>query len=471
MAVHLARVGDHLVPAIPTGVSASEAAAVATTRAILSLLFGLPSGRDFAVRLWDGTADDPPESPRFTIVLRHPGALRRMFVPPTELNLAEAFLRNDYDVEGDLEHATTLADLIGERIASVGTKARLMRLVLSLPSTTRSDVDIPASIPAWRWLPNYFLRHSKRRDAEAVSFAYDTSNGFYELWLDEHMQYTCGYFRRGTDDLDQAQRDKLEHICRKLRLRPGDRLLDIGCGWGGLLRYAVKHYGVVGYGVTLSKEQAAYANDAFARAGIADRCHADVRDYRDVDSARRFDKATAVGMVEHVGVARLSEVFSKVYSLLEPGGLFLNHMIVTVLERPAYPGHRGTGKVLRQHNEYIQKYIMPDAEMPTLGEIVFNAERVGFEVRDMESLREHYAQTFRHWLRRVDARRDAVVAIIGEAGYRAFRLYLAAFPPRFEQRWMSICQVLMSRNGANGATGLPASRDDIHRDAAEVLGR
>jgi cyclopropane-fatty-acyl-phospholipid synthase len=469
MAVNLAPVQEGLTPGSPSSAPNTDTPAARTTRKILELLFGPPSARDFTVRLWDGTSQTPAGSSRFTIVLRHPGALRRMFIPPTELNLAEAYLRNDYDVEGDLEHATTLADPIAARIAPLSAKATLMRLVMSLPSNTRGDGTTPVSIPAWRRLPHYILRHTKGRDAEALSFAYDTSNEFYELWLDEHMQYTCGYFRRGTDDLDQAQRDKLEHICRKLRLRPGDRLLDVGCGWGGLLRYAATNYGVTGYGVTLSKEQAAYANAAFEKAGIADRCHADVRDYRDIDPARRFDKASAVGMVEHVGVARLGEIYSKVFALLEPGGLFMNHLIVTVLERPAHPGDRGTGKVLRQHNEYIQKYIMPDAEMPTLGEVVFNTERVGFEVRDVESLREHYAWTFRHWLWRLDARRDEVVAIVGESAYRAFRLYLAAFPPRFDQRWMSICQVLMSKNASDGRSGLPMSRDDVHRDAGAVL--
>lgn len=468
MAAHVAPVREDPTPGSSPRRSPTDAA-VTTTREILEVLFGPPSARDFAVRLWDDSTDNPDGTPRFTIVLRHPGALRRMFVPPTELNLAEAFLRNDYDVEGDLEHATTLADPIAERIGSVAAKAKLMRLVMSLPSTASEAAPPAASVPAWKRLPHYFLRHNKARDAEALSFAYDTSNEFYELWLDEHMQYTCGYFRHGVDDLDVAQRDKLEHICRKLRLQPGDRLLDIGCGWGGLLRYAVTHYGVVGYGVTLSKEQAAYANAAFERAGIADRCRAEVRDYRDIDPARRFDKVTAVGMVEHVGVARLGEVYSKVYGLLEPGGLFLNHLIVTILEPPAQPGDRGTGKVLRQHNEYIQKYIMPDAEMPTLGEVVYNTERVGFEVRDVESLREHYAQTFRHWLRRFDAHREEVVAIVGESAYRAFRLYLAAFPPRFDEHWMSICQVLMSHNGPKGRAGLPPSRDDIYRVAADGL--
>ncbi|MEO9036555.1 MAG: cyclopropane-fatty-acyl-phospholipid synthase family protein [Gemmatimonadaceae bacterium] len=449
----------------------SDARAVTTTREILGLLFGPISGRDFAVRLWDGSTESPPVAPRFTIVLTHPGALRRMFIPPTELNLAEAFIRQDYDVERDLEYATTLSDPIEERLKSVGTKAKLMRLVMSLPSTVSGHPEAPASIPAWRKLPHYFFRHSKDRDAAALAFTYDTSNEFYEQWLDENMQYTCAYFRRGNDDLDQAQRDKLEHICRKLRLKKGDRLLDIGCGWGGLLRYAVMKYGVVGYGVTLSKEQAAYANDWFKRSGISDNCVADVRDYRDIEDARRFDKVTAVGMVEHVGVARLTEVYSKVYSMLEPGGLFLNHLITTVLERPQYPGDRGTGKVLRQHNEFIQKYMFPDAEMPTIGEVVLNTERVGLEVRDVENLREHYATTFRQWLARCDAKKDEVIALVGEPAYRAFRIYLAAFPPRFEQRWMSLNQVLLCRPLPNGMSGLPPSRDDIYHDVGNVSSR
>jgi cyclopropane-fatty-acyl-phospholipid synthase len=262
--------------------------AVRTTRQILEFLFGPPAGRAFAVRLWTGDTEGPvTDAPAFTLVLQHPGALRRMFVPATELNLAESYLRDDFDLEGDVERATMLADDIADRLRSKAALARLMRALLSLPRGTgrRLDVDgrsrdrdAQGPLPAWRRLPQYIFRHSKDRDAETISFAYDTSNAFYELWLDERMVYTCAYYRTGREDVTEAQVNKLELVCRKLRLQPGDRLLDVGCGWGALLHHAVEHFGVTGFGVTLSREQAAWANARFARSGIADRCRVEVCD-------------------------------------------------------------------------------------------------------------------------------------------------------------------------------------------------
>lgn len=471
MAVQL-RADD--APRYAPAANRAEGPAERTTREALAMLFGPPAERRFLVRLWTGAVEGPTGAPApFTLVLRHPGALRRMFVPPTELNLAEAYLRDDYDVEGDLIEATLLADDVAARLAAKTTLAKLTMKLLALPGDTGHDIAMKeggpyapdAPVPVWRRMPHYLFRHHRARDLASVSFTYDTSNPFYELWLDERMVYTCAYFRRGDEDIHEAQVNKLEHVCRKLRLRPGERLLDIGCGWGALLEHAALHHGVTGYGVTLSKEQAAYANERFARRGIADRVRVEVRDYRDIPASEVFDKVAAVGVVEHVGVARLNPFFAKVYSLLRPGGLFLNHLIVSLYEPPARPGDLGSGRVLRQHNAFIQKYLFPDAEMPTITEVVANTEKVGFEVRDLESLREHYALTFRHWLRRYEERASEVKAIVGEAAYRAFRLYLAAFPPRFEGRWSGLSQVLLCRNVPHGRNDLPRTREDVHRDA------
>jgi cyclopropane-fatty-acyl-phospholipid synthase len=454
--------------------------AARTTREALGLLFGPPQQRAFAVRLWNGSEERPSGTAPFTLVLQHPGALRRMFTPPSELNLAESYLRDDYDVEGDLERATLLADEIAERVRPKAVRLRLVRLLLRLPRSGGRDLRVDGRaraygrgrpLPAFLRLPHYVLRHTRPRDAEAMRFTYDTGNAFYRLWLDEYMQYTCGYFRTGAEDLDGAQRAKLELICRKLRLKPGHRLIDVGCGWGGLLRYAAEHYGITGYGVTLSAEQAEWANEGFARLGIADRVRVEVRDYREVPLDASWDRVTVVGMIEHVGVANVARFYARMHGLLQPGGLFLNHLIVCLYEPPAESGEVGSGRVLRQHNEFIQKYIFPDAEMPTITEVVGSAERVGFEVRDVESLREHYVTTFRHWLRRLEAHADEARTLVGEPAYRAFRLYMAAFPPRFEGRWSGISQVLMSKPLPGGRTGLPRSRDDIYHDAGKVLPR
>jgi cyclopropane-fatty-acyl-phospholipid synthase len=475
MAVQLR--AEHFTPAPPP----ADDPAARITRAALALLFGPPERRGFAVRLWDGGVEGPANPAPFTLVLRHAGALRRMFTPTTELNLAESYLRDDFDVEGDMERAVLLGDQIALRLRSARVLARLPALLLRLPRKGGKHLRIDARartygrdrpLPAFLRLPHYVLRHTRRRDAETQAFSYDTSNAFYRLWLDEqYMQYTCAYFRTGTEDLCQAQQAKMEHICRKLRLRPGQRLLDIGCGWGGLLRYAVEHYGVTGYGVTLSAAQAEWANESFARGGIADRVRVDVRDYRALPLDESWDRLTGVGVIEHTGVANIARLYARVHGLLKPGGLFLNQFIVCLFEPPARSGDVGSGRILRQHNAFIQKYIFPDAEMPTITEAVASAERVGFEVRDVESLREHYATTFRHWLRRLEARADEARAIVGEEAYRAFRLYLAAFPPRFEGRWSGLTQVLMSKPLADGRALLPPSRDDVYRDAAGSLAR
>jgi cyclopropane-fatty-acyl-phospholipid synthase len=444
-----------------------------TTREVLALLFGPAGARTFAVRLWNGLVEEPDNGPAsFTLVLRHPGALRRMFTPPTELNLAESYLRDDCDIEGDIEHATLLGDEIARRLKPKRVLARLAALLLRLPAKGGKDLRVDGGsrtygggkpLPAFLRLPHYVLRHTRRRDADAVRFAYDASNPFYQLWLDEHMQYSCGYFRTGREDLDQAQREKLDLICRKLRLRPGHRVLDIGCGWGGFLRYAAEHYGITGYGVSVSAPQVEWANADFARRGLADRVRVEVADYRDVPVDGTWDRVTVIGMIEHVGVANVPRFYARMHGFLKPGGLFLNHLIVSLHEPPARSGEVGSGRVLRQHNAFMQKYIFPDAEMPTISEIVGSAERVGFEVRDVESLREHYATTFRHWRRRMEARADEARALVGDEAYRAFRLYMAAFPPRFEGRWSGLSQVLMSKPLADGRTLLPRSRDDIYQ--------
>lgn len=441
------------------------------TRRILDLLFGPPEGRAFAVRLWNGLVEAPDRrEPDFTLVLKHPGALRRMFIPATELNLAESYMRDDFDVEGSLERATLLADDVAAVLGSKAKLARMLWKVLSLPRTSAALGDT-RRFRRFERLPHYVLRHSKARDAEAISFMYDTSNEFYALWLGTRMVYTCGYFRQATDTLDEAQTNKLELVCRKLRLKPGERLLDLGCGWGALMEYAAERHGVTAHGVSLSAEQVEYANARFARAGLADRCRAEVRDYRTLVSEPPYDKISAVGIIEHIGIRKFPVFFSLVNRLLVPGGLFLNHGSTYVHEQPAAPGEIGSGKPTRQHNAFIQKYIFPDAEAPVISEIVQETERAGLEVRDVENLREHYPLTLRHWLANLEARRDDAVRLIGEEGYRAFRLYLAAFPPRYDHRHMHLVQVLSSKPEPTGRTRLPMTRDHVYHDAAEVLGR
>ena len=318
------------VGAEPQDEPLASASSVALVRSILGDLFGPPHQREFAIRLWDGTLETPAPTnePRYTLMLRRPGALRRMLLPPSELALGEAYLTDDFDVEGDIETAVGLGDRLSARLTSPRLLASLVTRLRLLP-----DDDLPPSVlplgaargrPA---LAGLGARHSRRRDAAAVRYHYDVGNDFYALWLDQRMVYSCAYFPTGAEDLDTAQVAKLEHICRKLRLRSGERLLDIGCGWGGLVCYAAERYGVEALGVTLSEPQAQLARARIAAAGLGDRCRVEVGDYRDLPRTRPFDKIVSVGMFEHVGRSRLLAYFNTAFRLLRPGGLFLNHGI------------------------------------------------------------------------------------------------------------------------------------------------
>lgn len=359
--------------------SSAQSSAISTTRAVLARLFGSHSRRDFAIRLWNGQtlpADEGSE-PRFTLVLNHPGALRRMLIPPGELTLAEAYLRGDFDIEGDIIAAMSLTAEFDS--LAPGDWLRLVRQVVALPATDPPEVFREGRRPARL----RGLRHSRRRDRAAVTYHYDVGNDFYALFLGRWMAYSCAYFQTPEADLDAAQAAKFEHICRKLRLRPGERLLDIGCGWGGLVVYAAEKYGVQAIGITLSRPQAEYGQDWIARAGLAGRARIEVRDYRDLDPARPFDKIASVGMFEHVGRDKLPAYFQQAFRLLRPGGLFLNHGIA------AQPGQAPgrLGRRLLQRGQFVQRYVFPDGELVPISDALAVAERAGFEVRDVESLR------------------------------------------------------------------------------------
>ena len=433
--------------------------AVNAARAALAALFGAPAGRGFAVRYWDGTTERPDGAAPFTLVVRRPGALRRALLPPSELALAEAYLRDDLDVEGDLAAASTIGDAAARTLRSPGAAARLAARLLALP---RDEAPEESAAVRRARVATAGVRHARRRDERAVRFHYDVGNDFYALWLDRRMQYSCAYFPTGRESLDEAQRAKLEHTCRKLRLRPGERLLDVGCGWGGLLEYAALEHGVEGVGVTLSEPQAAAVRARFAAAGLSGRCRVEVGDYRDLTGeAATFDKAVSVGMREHVGSARLPAYFATVHRLLRPGGLFLDHGIV----RGGSAEVRGVGQRLARRlwrrDAFIQRYVFPDGELATLGALLRDGERTGLEARDVENLREHYALTLRHWVRRLEAAHDAAAAMVGERTYRVWRLYMAATVLGFASGRITLCQTLYAKPLPGGRVELPPTRADL----------
>jgi cyclopropane-fatty-acyl-phospholipid synthase len=415
------------------------------TFAVLDDLLGDYRPRNFGVRLWDGSTWDPDPGPaRFTLVLRHPGALRRMFVPPGELSLAEAYIYGDFDVEGSLEEVFPVADhLLVESPPTVRTRVRAARRLARLPRHSRA----PES-PGTSAVELTGRRHSLSRDRVAVSYHYDRSNEFFAAFLDPEMVYSCAYFTSEDDELATAQARKLDYLCRKLRLRPGDRLLDIGCGWGGLLRHAVSNYGVEALGITLSQEQAGFARERIQALGIGDRCRVELRDYRELDEVEGFDKLVSVGMFEHVADDVLGGYFEQAWRLLRPGGTFLNHGISRPVDQPQ-----------RRGPSFIQKYVFPEGELVPVGRAISLAEQAGFEVRDVESLREHYVLTLGHWLRRLDEGRERAIRAADEVSFRVWRLYMSGSAYGFETGRLNVHQTLLAKPD-RGRSGLPLVRAD-----------
>ncbi len=427
------------------------------SRKILLDLFGPPERRAFAVAFWDGTREAPgAQTPEFTLVLRHPDALRRMLLPPSELTLAEAYVRGDIEIEGDLGAASGVADDLGALLAAPGRLARVLLRLQALPVA-----DEPPVARTEGRFRHQGQRHSLERDRAAVRHHYDLGNDFYALWLDRRMVYSCAYFPTGGETLDDAQEAKLELICRKLRLRPGERLLDIGCGWGGLISFAAERYGVEALGITLSQAQAQLARERIAAAGLSGRCRVEICDYRELPPSEVFDKVVSVGMVEHVGRAQMRAYFETAFRHLRPGGLFLNHGIVLAAPQPGGTLRR-LGARLWGQGAFIQHYIFPDGELLPAGEMLSHAEACGFEPRDLESLREHYALTLDHWRRRLEARQTEAVALVGEPLYRAWRLYLAGSAWRFRVGQIGVVQMLFARQTARGRVELPLTRADLY---------
>ncbi|HEY6270495.1 MAG TPA: cyclopropane-fatty-acyl-phospholipid synthase family protein [Terriglobales bacterium] len=411
---------------------------------LAELLADYPT-RNFQVRFWDGTTWGSKQ-PRFTLVLKHPGALREMFLSPSELTLGESYIFDDLDIEGDIEGGFDLADyLLTKDSQGLSQKLHLARALRKLPGRQETRPEHPT--------PNLLgSAHSKDRDRQAISFHYDLPPDFFALWLDRRMNYSCAYFTDGEDsDLDTAQCRKLDYICRKLRLRRGDRLLDIGCGWGGLMVYAAVHYGALAVGITLSVRQAEVARQRIRDAGVNHLCRVEICDYRDLEPGCEFDKIASVGMFEHVGEAQLPEYFSRAWQLLRPGGAFLNS------------GITASATDHRQGPSFIDRYVFPDGELVPLNISLGAAERSGFEVRDVESLREHYALTLRHWVRGLEAHASQARRITNDTTYRIWRLYMAASAHRFRSARLNLYQMLLTKP-LNGQSSVPLTRADWYRN-------
>jgi cyclopropane-fatty-acyl-phospholipid synthase len=296
-------------------------------------------------------------------------------------------------------------------------------------------------------------RRSKEHDAQSISYHYDVSNEFYALFLDPLMVYTCAYYRDPDGKLEQAQADKLDLVCRKLRLQPGETLLDIGCGWGSLAIWAAQHYGVRAHGVTLSRAQAEWAAERIRREGLAGRCLVEYRDFRDLPGDARFDKIAAIGVIEHVGIPNYPLFFGRVREMLNDGGLYLNHGIT----------HEFHWKPTSQ-TDFLYTNVFPNGDLAGLTETMTEQERAGWEILDVEGLRLHYARTCRQWVERLEARADEARAIVSERVYRIWRLYLTCSAVAFQEGNIGLYQVLMRKQWDRKFT-TPTTREDLYRQA------
>jgi len=424
------------------------------TRSLLDDLMGR-DGHNLCVRLWDGTCWPDDDKPREAIlVLNHPGALRAMFLPGTEVSLGEAYLYDDFDVEGDIEAVFDVAESLQQNVADLQAKLRLAPRLLRLPAERQQH-----SAPRGRAELDG-RTHGVERDRQAIRYHYDVSNDFYQLWLDSRMVYSCAYFSSVNDDLDTAQARKLDYICRKLRLQPGQRLLDIGCGWGGLVLHAAQHYGVDATGITLSSPQAELANERIAAAELTERCRVLVQDYRELNAAQPYDALVSVGMFEHVGQALLPVYFRQAWNLLRPTGVFLNHGIASRATDPPMRGRRAA-------RSFSDAYVFPDGELVPISTTMRVAEETGFEVRDVESLREHYAMTLRHWVRRLEAHHEQALQCVDEPTYRVWRLFMSGSAQGFTVGRLNVYQTLLVKPGVRGASGQPLTRQNWYNGENE----
>jgi cyclopropane-fatty-acyl-phospholipid synthase len=412
-----------------------------TTIAIYDRLVGLSTEAPPGLRLWNGRYHGP-DDPRSILELRHPGAMRALVLPPTDLAAGEAYIYDDIDIEGDIVHALTFAAGLDGVSPWSSPAVKISLSALRLPGHLRRRRH---QRPVARG-----RIHTPGRDRQVVRHHYDTGNEFFATFLGGTLVYSCAYFLHPDEDLDVAQTRKLDLVARKLALSPGDRLLDVGCGWGSMVIHAARHYGVHATGITLSESQAELARARVAEAGLADRVEILVRDYREMDG--EFDAISSIGMVEHVGRERLGEYFRTLKRVLAPGGLVLNHGIVDRSHTSPRERRRG----------FVGTYVFPDGDLLSLPTTLEVAEDAGFEARDVEALRVNYALTLRRWVAALEANRDRAVQSAGDRTYRIWRLYMAGSAVAFELGAIGVYQTLLAdpaRRWTHGRSGLLATDD------------
>jgi len=377
------------------------------------------------LRLWDGKQIDLGPEPRVTMVVKDPSLVAQLAHPSLDA-LGAAYVEGRLELEGPMSAVIELGDALSQALIDDEQVAEAQRSA-----------------------------HDKDTDAAAISYHYDLSNDFYALWLDREMVYSCAYFETGSEDLEQAQQAKLRHLCRKLRLQPSERLLDVGCGWGGLARFAAREFGVEVHGITLSRAQLKLARQRVKDEGLGQQVRLELRDYRDLPQDGRFDKVVSVGMFEHVGHANLPLYCQRLFGAVKSGGLVMNHGI-TAKHTDGRPVARGGG-------EFIGRYVFPHGELPHLATMTTQLSDAGLEVVDVENLRLHYARTLEHWSARLEAQLEQAGQLVPEQALRIWRLYLAGCAYGFARGWMSLHQILAVKPHADGSHELPWTRADLYR--------
>lgn len=380
------------------------------------------------VELWNGKVVHPPEPSKVKLRVRTPRALFSL-TKPSLGKLASQYVEQEIDLEGNSRDIIKLGEALCDAADSIEKKG---------------GIDL-------KW-----WRHSRTSDRRAINYHYDVSNDFYALWLDLRRVYSCAYFRTPDDSLELAQEQKLDHICRKLLLQPGERFLDIGCGWGGLILWAAENYNVHATGITLSQNQHDYAQQQILERGLEDRCEVRLMDYRDLPENAPYDKIASVGMFEHVGRKNLPGYFAKIERLLRPGGLVMNHGITTT----AFDTE-GLGSGI---SEFIDRYVFPDGELTHVSKVIEEMAKQKLECLDSECLRPHYAQTLWHWVDRLESQKEEARRIVGEDRFRIWQIYMAGSAHAFDRGWLSLYQLLAAKPLENGRTAYPLTREHMYAD-------
>lgn len=408
----------------------------------------------YRLRAWDGSEVGPADATA-TIVLKSRRALRTMLWCPDELGLCRAYVAGDLDIEGDLYSALDSPELVEQLAGNEGLTLTTKQKLSALGTLVRiGALGRKPSLPAEELVRARRLRqrHDQDSDAASISHHYDVGNEFYELILGESMVYSCAYWAQPPSadyGLDDAQRDKLDLICRKLDLQPGQRLLDVGCGWGGLVLHAAQHYGVRAVGVTLSTEQAEFARKRIADAGLSDQIEIRLQDYRAVPDGP-YDAVSSVGMAEHVGKKQLATYASALHALIVPGGRLLHHAIASPQDIEE--------KEVEIRSSFMDRYVFPDGEVESIGSTVSALDAAGFEIRDVENLREHYALTLREWVTRLEANWSRAATLTSEGRARVWRLYMVGCVIAFQTGDIAVNQTLAVARRDDGASGMPLTR-------------